>query len=476
VQSPILGGTTEAVSLNAAANRSINLYPEATKDGKTGGFLRRCPGLILKGLIGDGPIRALHAAGDYLFVISGSTLYRLNSSYTATLIGTVAVSADQVVMASSATQVFIACGNRGYIYTLATAVLVEITDTDFEGAQSVGYLDGYFVFAPPGAQTVWVTSLLEGTEVDALDFASAETEADDILAVVVSHREVWLFGETSTEVWYNQAAGSGFPLARIQGASIEVGIASTYAWARLDNTIFWLANDGIVYRANGYVPVRVSTHAVEQWIETNATLSDAVAYGYRVVGHQFFVVSFTGTDNTWVFDVATGEWHERRSWVDGQWDRHRSNCYAKFGSDHVVGDFSTGGVYTFSNTTYRDSLIYQRWVRRWRALPPGSNDLKRQTHHSLQIGFEAGVGLDGATTTQGSNPQVMLRWSNDGGHTWSNELWREIGRIGDTGQRAIWRRLGDTDKLRDRIYEISGTDPVAIAITEAILDVEAKDA
>ena len=140
----------------------------------------------------------------------------------------------------------------------------------------------------------------------------------------------------------------------------------------------------------------------------------------------------------------------------------------------MVGDYENGNLYSLSHDAYADNDAHQRWVRTWRALPPGNNDLKRQTHHSLQVDFEAGVGLDG--TGQGTDPEVMLRWSNDGGHNWSNELWRPIGKIGETGQRAIWRRLGDTDRLRDRIYELSGTDPVRIAIMGAELDVEVKNA
>jgi hypothetical protein len=72
-------------------------------------------------------------------------------------------------------------------------------------------------------------------------------------------------------------------------------------------------------------------------------------------------------------------------------------------------------------------------------------------------------------TVQGADPQVMLRWSDDGGHTWSNEHWRSIGRIGEYGQRAIWRRLGMTMKLRDRVYELSGTDSVKMVIIDAEL-------
>jgi hypothetical protein len=77
----------------------------------------------------------------------------------------------------------------------------------------------------------------------------------------------------------------------------------------------------------------------------------------------------------------------------------------------------------------------------------------------------------GSVYVQGAIPRVALRWSDDGGHTWSNEHVASMGKIGQTGTRVIWRRLGMTLKLRDRVYEISGTDPVKIAIMGAELDV-----
>ena len=74
-----------------------------------------------------------------------------------------------------------------------------------------------------------------------------------------------------------------------------------------------------------------------------------------------------------------------------------------------------------------------------------------------------------ANSPPGVDPQVMLRWSDDGGHTWSNEHWAAMGKIGEYNTRVFWRRLGMTLKLRDRVYEISGTDPVKIAIMGANL-------
>jgi hypothetical protein len=278
-----------------------------------------------------------------------------------------------------------------------------------------------------------------------------------------------LFGTNSVEVWYN-AGTPDFPLQRIQGAFMEVGCAAAYSVAKLDNTLFWLGRDmrgrGIVYRANGYSGVRVSTHAVEFAIQSYGNISDAIAYTYQQEGHSFYVLTFPSANATWVYDVATNLWHERAGFSDGLFTRHISNCQAAFNSEIVVGDYQNGNLYAFDLNVYADNGAIQKWLRSWRALPSGQNNLKRTSQHNLQLNCEAGVGLNDG---QGSNPSVMLRWSDDGGHTWSNEHWLTMGKIGETGYRTIWRRLGMTMKLRDRVYEISGTDAVKIAIIGAEL-------
>ena len=96
-------------------------------------------------------------------------------------------------------------------------------------------------------------------------------------------------------------------------------------------------------------------------------------------------------------------------------------------------------------------------------------DLQREFFSELQLQFQPGVGL---STGQGKDPQVMLRWSNDGGSTWSQEHWKSIGMQGKYKNRAIWRRLG---MARDRIYEVSMTDPVKAVIVSANLKGEGAD-
>jgi len=474
MKTPILGSAYVARSVNAADNRMVNLFPEVIPEGgKEPAFLNRAPGLKFLATVGDGPIRGLwvlKANPTRAFVVSGNKFYEINSSYTATLRGTLnGTNLNPVSMADNGNQIFIAANPKGYIFNTATNVFAEITDPDFPGAVTVAYLDGYFIFNPPGSQKFYLTELLDGTSVDPLDFASAEGSSDGLVALIVDHRELWLFGTDSIEVWYD-AGLSDFPFVRIQGAFNELGCAAPYSVAKLDNGLFWLGSDargkGIVYRAEGYTGKRMSTHAVEWQIQQYGDISDAIGYTYQQDGHAFYVLIFPSANATWVFDVATQAWHERAGFVNGDFTRHRSNCQMAYNGEVIVGDYQNGNIYSFDLDVFADNGQIQKWLRSWRALPTGQNNLKRTTQHAIQLDCETGVGLN---VGQGEDPQAMLRWSDDGGHTYSNEHWKSLGKIGVFQRRAIWRRLGMTLKLRDRVYEVSGTDPVKIAIVGAEL-------
>lgn len=480
MDSPILGSSYVARSVNAADSRMVNLFPEIVPEaGKEPAFLSRCPGLKRKSSIGNGPVRGLWKVNDIMYAVSGNTFYKVETygrtRLKGTAIGTV-TGTGPVSMSDNGTQIFIACNPDGFIYNTSTEVFAEITDPDFAGAVTVGYIDGYFVFNEPNSSRFWVTQLLDGTSVDPLDFASAEGDPDNLVSLIVDHREIWLFGTNSTEVWYD-AGTADFPLQRIQGAFNEIGCAAPYSVAKVDNSVFWLGSDargrGIVYRNNGYKGQRISTHAVEWQIQQYTDISDALAYSYQQDGHIFYVLIFPTANTTWVYDASTQAWHERAGWENSEFTRHRSNCQVVYNNEIIVGDYANGNLYAFDLTDYSDNGDIQRWLRSWRALPTGTNDLKRTSQHTLQIDCEAGVGID---TGQGSDPQMMLRWSDDGGHTWSNEHWMSMGKIGEYYRRAFARRMGMTLKLRDRVYELSGTDPVKIAIMGAQLNVTPTNA
>ena len=469
MKTPILGASYTAKSVNAATDRCVNLYPETVKSGgRDSVFLSRCPGLRKLAITGTGPVRGAWQYGGKGYCVSGNALYEIDANWNVTKLGLVDDTDTIVSMADNGKQLFIACGKQGFIYSPDVGAVREIMDQDFPGADTVIFLDGYFVFTEPDSQKIWVTTLYDGFKIDGLDFASSEALPDNNIGAAIDHRELWLFGETSTEVWYD-AGGADFPLQRIQGAFIEMGCAARRSVAKIDNAIFWLGSDarggGIVLRSNGYNGQRISDHGVEYAISTYPVISDAIALTYRQGGHSFYVLTFPTAGKTWVYDAAVDAWHERGSFINEELTRYRANCIMHFNGEIVVGDAFSGDLFALDQDYYSEDGAVVPWIRAWRALPPGANTGQRSAHHSLTVFGEMGVGLE-----PGDTPVVWLRWSDDGGHTWSKYHQASMGKIGEYGRRLFWRRLGMTMKLRDRVYEISGSDPVKVVITGAEID------
>jgi hypothetical protein len=325
--------------------------------------------------------------------------------------------------------------------------------------------------------------------------------------MVVNKRQIYLLGEVSSEVWIDvgsQIPGIvSFPFQRIPGTSFQHGCAAPASVARLGEAFAFVAKDtrgqAIIGVMEGYTLKRISTHAVEQSL-LDQTVSDAVAFTYQLEGHEMYVVTFPSINLTWVYDLATGAWHKWLYWNGQQYTRHRANCGAYFNGQYLVGDYENGLIYAVDNAVYTDN---GQTIRRLRRCPHLTADLQRQYFDELQIQFQPGVGTTGlsvpslnrsyvsplviganeffyvpfnaiytiGTNNQNANqtttnPQAMLRWSNDGGSTWSNEHWCQIGAMGKYKNRIIWRRLGWS---RDRVFEVVVTDPIKAVIVSANL-------
>jgi hypothetical protein len=382
------------------------------------------------------------------------------------------------------------------MYALNFSVLPS-TDGAFSGADVVDVVDNYFVYNRPGTQQ-WGSSNILSPISSQLAFSSKDGAPDNLVSMIVDHREVYLLGENSSEVWVDSGL---FPFAfqRIPGTSTQHGIAAKFSVARVGNSFAYLSKnnrgDGQVMMMQGYIPTRISTHAVENSIE-GQPISDARAWTYLIEGHEVYVISFPGLDLTWAYDIASGMWH-KWLWVDNQnvFHRHRGNCHSHFQNMNLVGDWENGQIYMLDPNTYTDS---GQEIRRVRRAPHLVSDFQRQYFSELQILFQPGVGLEGNITgstsptngvagvgvaslaiagqanlsTLGANPRAMLRWSNDGGSTWSNEHWTSIGVQGRYKNRAIWRRLG---MARDRVFEVVVTDPIKAVIVAANLKAEAGE-
>lgn len=465
MQFPFVGPSYSARVKNLDAQQCINLYPEmGGPTSKNVAALIGTPGLQLWLTLAGGGIRGtLRATQALSVVVAGPNVYTVTSAGVATLRGTVTPGTTPVSMASNGNVVMIVTGPSGYALNLATYALTQIISTAFQGADRVDFVDGYFVFNKPGTGQFQITQLYS-TDIDDLDFATAEGAPDLLVSLIVDHREVWLFGETSTEVYFN-SGNADFPFERIQGAFIEQGCAAKYSVAKMDNRVFWLSADdrgkGMVMSAAGYQPQRISDHALEYAIGQMSAITDAVAYTYQQEGHSFYVLSFPAANQTWVFDASTNQWHQRayRDPTTAALQRHRSNCQMAFIGENIVGDWENGNLYKMKLDYYTDNGAA---IPRIRACPHLSDpDYRYQIHDELRVDMRTGVGL---TSGQGSDPKAMLQWSDDGGYTWSNELWASIGKIGEYQARVNWRRLG---RSRDRVYKITVTDPVPVAFVGA---------
>lgn len=506
MKTPILGGSYVARSVNAADNRMVNLFPEAVPEGgKEPAFLQRVPCLQLwayadgSGGLANRPIRGMLSTYDLAAAGTPAVLYvvlgtNANGALYKTLDGSIwtnlgAITGEQSVsMASSGSQVFIATSDgTSYILDIATDTLTQITDADFPGARSVTYIDGYFVFCTGQDQKVWCTDLLDGLSIDPLNFASAESSPDPVMSVVALQDELWVFGTQTTEVWYN-AGNAGFPFAPINGARMDTGCVTGFSISKLGNSLFWLGQDSngrcIVYRSNGYTANRISNQSIEWQIQSynipgppfdsNRDL-EPWSYAYQQDGHSFYVLTIP-SGGTWVYDTTTEMWHQRTASVNWGIPFHRGRCQAFFstlnnGQRVLIGDYARNVIYYYDPDYYSDwydgvTRDNVQWVRSWRALATGQNNLNRTTHHSLQLDCETGVQ---SASDPVADPQVTLKWSDDGGHTWTSGTSISMGATTNYAKRVIWRRLGMTMKLRDRVYEVSGTDPVKIAIMGAEL-------
>lgn len=341
----LVGGAYSDDTRMFSVQDTVNFIPVyAEKEGTRSPAMLRCaPGYLqFCDLKTNAPIRGAHNAEGTFLAASSNKLFQVNPDGTARTIGTIP-GVGRVIMAhnqvTGGNEVAISNGSAGYVYNTNDKTLVQITDEGFPGAKSFDYLDSYMMGVEPAGRFGFWSDLAAATSYNTLDRAEAEGLPDKIVAQIVSHREWWLFGERSIEVFANTGEQTG-TFQRTSGTGIEVGAASPYCVAKLDNSVFWLSNDGIVYRANGYSPQRVSTYPIEQAI-ARCTMSSAFAFTYEDRGHKIYYLTLKD-GQTWGYDVATQEWHRRESRDLRRW---RINTLNSWNGKWLAGDFSNGRIY-----------------------------------------------------------------------------------------------------------------------------------
>jgi hypothetical protein len=421
----------------------VNLYPEIeTSNGKKKLLRIQRPGLAQTIDI-DGEARGIARFSGVYYAVFGTKLYRLASA-SATHIGTLSSSTGPVTFAKNTTQVAVADGASMYVWD-GTSTTTVSPPAGASRIGTLGFLNGRGIF-DSGEGRFFATATEDFTSIDELDFATAESASDDIIRLFVDHREIWLFGPESIEVWYDQG-GASFPFVRQTNVALERGCLAKNSVAANDNSIFWLGDDKVVYRAEAYRPVRISTHPVERLIKAVQTPENAEANFIEWSGHKWYHIRFPG-ELSLVYDVATGSWWQPRSWGSNDWTI-RGN--PKGADTYVV---APGGVFQLDEDALTDDGTL---IERVAISPPIHADGERFNMYALWVDMDVGTAASGVA------PKVMLDWSDDG-RTWSNEHWRSAGLIGEYQRRVTWRNLGQS---RSRTFRLRMTDNVRTKIIGA---------
>lgn len=470
------GPSYESPAFRADVEQTINSYSQVVESA--GAVAQRVllpiPGKQTFATSGLAPIRAMFAQDGRRFAIIGFGFVEIDSAGVVTLRGTVNNDGLPGTISSSGDaggELFIVAGGTGYCYNLLTNVLTAVAAAGV-GLVQGGYLDGFF-WTLDATSTFHLSNLLDGLTWDPLQTAQRNDAPDRWSAGMTIGKYIWLWGSETTSVLYDSGAFP-FPFTLVPGVLINRGIGPTFSVADVNGSGAWIqqskGGDRAIVIGDGFgPPKRISNHAVEHALQGYSTVDDAVSMSYEWEGHLFYQVNFPTADDSWAFDVESGEWHKPLFWntTTAAWERSRIQYHAFDGVRHLMGDRATGTIYALSGTVYTDAGGAP--LRRLRRCPlprlSASSDFFTMTY--LQILMDVGVGL---VSGQGVDPQVMRRISRDGGKTWGNEHWVSAGAMGKWLTRVDWNRV--SGRFRDGmcVLEIVVSDPVPFRFIGAEFD------
>lgn len=461
----LVGPTSEMRSKPFDAQRTINLIPVVDQQGKEVASLFGAPGLALFCTLSQGNGRKTFcAANERAFVVSGTKLYEVNSLGVSTEQGTLGQSNGHVSIAETDIQMAVCDGTSVFIFTYATNKFVKVSSGLPDTVSYVTSIDGYFIAIERNSGRFFKSRLRDGLTWDALDYATAESNPDKLLAAAVCGGQLYLIGTLTFEVWSN-TGNATFTLQKISGAVGDIGIIATFTILKVDNTLLWVGRDkdgrGIVYRVQGIRQKRVSTEAIEKLLQDVDTPEQLFAYSYQRDGHLYYIISGGGLETSLCYDITTDLWTERaHKSENGSLEPHlAADCMFAFGK-HLICDRKSSNIYEMSDKYTSDAGTE---IIRKRIFTHISDENKMIRYNRLEIGVEAGVGNQ---TEPGQNPLISLRLSRDGARTWSDRRMSPIGRAGQFLNKAVFRSLGTATQMT---FEVTITDPVKVSMTGAYL-------
>lgn len=466
VKIELVGDSYQAWSLPFNAERTVNLFPVVDNDGKEIKALYGTAGYDLVATAGAGPVRGSFRSkqNGRVFFVSANFLYEANAAFELTNRGSLENSEGNITIAENSTQLAICDGNDMFIFTYSSNAFAKVTDPDLPSVGTVTSIGSYFVVNSNDTDRFYISELGDGFIWAALEFSSAESSPDKGLRVFNAFGSLWIFGEVTTEI-YSNTGSSGFPFTKVSGGDFNVGILAPYSAQVVGRDLFWLGQDdfgrGQVYKTSNISPQKVSTEAVDIKLQAATNPEDITSWVYQEHGHAFYALTGGGLDTTLVYDTVTGFWHERAyTNVDGVFEQHRAaNCLFAFGVQ-LIGDRVNGNIYQMSMDKYTDN---NEVIVRERVYKHISNEDNRISIGTLEIGLETGVGLENG---DGSDPQIALYLSKDGGRTYNFIDTKSFGELGNYYQKVRFAKLGIAEQIT---FKIRIAEPVKVALTGSYL-------
>lgn len=461
----LTGGFYKHKSKSLSAQVCRNFWPRLVSDdsAKSQYVLDSFPGLKLFSSISGNADRGMLEHKDTLYKISGTVLYSVDAAGTETTLGTIPGS-DRCIMTGILTNVVIV--SEGRVFQWNGSTVSEVTDNDLETPNGAAHLNNQILYDGDGGRFV-SSDVGDATSISGLNYATAESNADDLLRVYTFGQIAYMMGSKTIEPWRNTGVGSP-PFSRIEGGVIPVGLAAIHSVANDDQAMYWLGDDNSVYAVSGSTEQVISTDMMNRVISEYGTIDDAIGWSMNLEGTWMYCLTFPIEQVTWVYPRG-GEWFEWSYGSDNK--RSLSNSYAYAHRKHLIGDYTSGNIYELDFDTYQDTERNEPIIRIRDTAPlhgglfqrPG----KQIRMNRFELIMETGVGLLG--DVQGQDPVVMLSFSDDGGNTFGTEMWGRVGKLGKYLWKVEWFVLGTFDS---RIIRIKTSDPNYYSIHAAAADLE----
>jgi hypothetical protein len=335
------------------------------------------------------------------------------------------------------------------------------------GSPGQGYIVGDILSVAPatvggtGAGFTWTVDT-NASAFDPLDIAAKSGFNDPIVGIVSVHRELWLIGALTTEVWIDTGAAD-FTFQEQQGAYINHGCAAQYSIATMDVLVFFIMQDqqgnGIVVQGQGYDVTEISTPRIVSEFKSYATITDAIGFCFQIEDHSYYGLVFPTANKGWLYDLTTKQWNEW-NWLDsnGNLNRPRANCCMFAYGANLIGDWESGNLLQLDINTFTDytdanptgSIVRIRTFphstsTKYSQLGVATTSYAKVSYNSFDADMEVGTILDD------SDPQISLSWSDNKGVSYGNPVMQSMGKIGEYLTTITWNRLG---QARDRVFKL----------------------